>query len=181
MCVASSCVNGSNIVALRFGDYGAKEMLGVHLFAQSLTSFKLCATTCNRTQHVTSNSVGSCCPTVLHSFSGKHACVSLKIDETCVRDGFFSLRKQPFLLALRRCGRFARRNVRETSSAAKSEEKRLFSQARFFLTVCLMIRTPLHVPWCPYQPGVIVLWRFAVLLFSHQPVNFKKTFSFLIG
>ena len=93
---------------------------------KSLTSFKLCATTCNRvcngTQHVTSNSVGSCCPTVLHSFvrglaqlllrnqttfSGKHACVSLKIDETCVRDGFFSLRKQPFLLALRRCGRFA--------------------------------------------------------------------------
>ena len=79
------------------------------------------------------------------TFSGKHACVSLKIDETCVHDGFFSLRKQPFLLALRRCGRFARRNVRETSSAAKSKEKRLFSQARFFLTVCL-IRTPLHVP-----------------------------------
>ena len=65
------------------------------------------------------------------TFSGKHACVSLKIDETYVRDGFFSLRKQPFLLARRRCGRFARRNVRETSSAAKSKEKRLFSQARF--------------------------------------------------
>ena len=28
-CVASSWVNGSNIVALRFGDSGAKEMLGV--------------------------------------------------------------------------------------------------------------------------------------------------------
>ena len=44
-----------------------------------------------------------------------------------------SLRKHPFLLALRRWGRFARRNVvspRETSPAAKSEEKRMFSQAR---------------------------------------------------
>ena len=44
-----------------------------------------------------------------------------------------SLRKHPFLLALRRWGRFARRNVvppRETSPAAKSEEKRTFSQAR---------------------------------------------------
>ena len=44
-----------------------------------------------------------------------------------------SLRKHPFLLALRHWGRFARRNVappRETSSAVKSEEKRMFSQAR---------------------------------------------------
>ena len=36
-----------------------------------------------------------------------------------------SLRKHPFLLAPRRWGRSAR----ETSSAAKSEEKRMFSQA----------------------------------------------------
>ena len=35
------------------------------------------------------------------------------------------LRKHPFLLALRRWGRF-----HETSPAAKSEEKRMFSQAR---------------------------------------------------
>ena len=44
-----------------------------------------------------------------------------------------SLRKHPFLLALRRWGRFARRKVappRETSSAVKSEEKQMFSQAR---------------------------------------------------
>ena len=43
-----------------------------------------------------------------------------------------SLREHPFLLALRRWGRFARRNVvppRETSSAAKSEEKGIYSQA----------------------------------------------------
>ena len=41
-----------------------------------------------------------------------------------------SLRKHPFwLLALRRWGRFARRK-RKTSPAAKSEEKRMFSQAR---------------------------------------------------
>ena len=41
-----------------------------------------------------------------------------------------SLRKHPFwLLALRRWGRFARRK-RKTSPAAKSEEKRMFSNAR---------------------------------------------------
>ena len=45
-----------------------------------------------------------------------------------------SLGKDPFLLALRRWGRFARRNdvrPRETSPAAKSEEKRMLSQAKF--------------------------------------------------
>ena len=45
-----------------------------------------------------------------------------------------SLGKHPFLLALRRWGRFARRNdvrPRETSPAAKSEEKRMFLQANF--------------------------------------------------
>ena len=36
-----------------------------------------------------------------------------------------SLRKHPFLLALRRWGRFAQR----TSPAGKSEEERMFSQA----------------------------------------------------
>ena len=41
-----------------------------------------------------------------------------------------NLRKHPFLLALRRWGRFARDvPPRETSPAAKSEEKRMFSQA----------------------------------------------------
>ena len=39
---------------------------------------------------------------------------------------FSNLRKHPFVLALRRWGRFARRN--ETSPAAKSEDKRMFSQ-----------------------------------------------------
>ena len=45
-----------------------------------------------------------------------------------------SLGKHPFLLALRCWGRFARRNdvrPRETSPAAKSEEKRMLSQAKF--------------------------------------------------
>ena len=42
--------------------------------------------------------------------------------------GLSSLRKRQFLLALRRLGRFARRN--ETSLAAKNQEKRMFSQAR---------------------------------------------------
>ena len=46
--------------------------------------------------------------------------------------GISSLRKHPFLLALRRWGRFARRNdvpPRATSPAEKSVEKRMFSQA----------------------------------------------------
>ena len=42
-----SCANGSNIVALRFGDQGTKEMLGV---VGSLTGFKFCATTSNNMQ-----------------------------------------------------------------------------------------------------------------------------------
>ena len=41
-----------------------------------------------------------------------------------------SLRKHPFLLALRRCGHFAVNVLRETSPAAKSEEKRMFTQAK---------------------------------------------------
>ena len=41
--------------------------------------------------------------------------------------GPHSLRKHPFLLAVRRWGRFA--PPRETSPAANSEEKRMFSQA----------------------------------------------------
>ena len=48
--------------------------------------------------------------------------------------GSSSLGKHPFLLVLRRWGRFAPRNdvpPRETSPAGKSEEKRMFSQAKF--------------------------------------------------
>ena len=70
-----SYANGSNIVALRFGDHRTKEMLGVigwnvwpvSNFAQQH------ATTCNRvsqwTQHVTSNNAGSCWSTMLRPFA----------------------------------------------------------------------------------------------------------------
>ena len=70
-----SCANGSNIVALRFGDHRTKEMLEVvgwkvwpvSNFAQQHP------TTCNRvwkrTQHVTSNNFGSCWPTMLRPFA----------------------------------------------------------------------------------------------------------------
>ena len=68
---------------------------------------------------------------------------------------FVSLRKQPFLLALRRWGRFVR-IPREMSSAAESEEKRLFSQAK-----CLHVAVEndrectFHVPYmrfnCSYR------------------------------
>ena len=63
-----SCVNGSNIVALRFGDHGTKEMSGVvdwkvwpvSNFAQQHAT--TCNRVCNRTQHVTSiNVVGQQC------------------------------------------------------------------------------------------------------------------------
>ena len=41
-----SCANGSNIVALRFGDHGTKEML----LAQKSDRFKLCAAFPNNIQ-----------------------------------------------------------------------------------------------------------------------------------
>ena len=58
----------------------------------------------------------------------------------------FSLRKHPFLLALRRCGRFARNVHSETSTAAKSEEKRMFSQANNVCAATEIIpdRTSVH-------------------------------------
>ena len=61
-----NCANGSNIVALHFGDHGTKEMLGVVGWKGWLVSnfAQQHATTCNRvckrTQHVTSNNVWSC-------------------------------------------------------------------------------------------------------------------------
>ena len=70
-----SCPNGSNIVALRFGDHGTKEMLGVvgwkvwpvsNFVQQHLTT---CNRVCKRTQHITSNNVGSCLPTMLRPFA----------------------------------------------------------------------------------------------------------------
>ena len=73
-----SCANGSNIVALRFGDYGTKECCD--LFAQKFNEFqtlhknsqqhpKTCSGVCKRTQHVTLSNVGSCWPTILGPFS----------------------------------------------------------------------------------------------------------------
>ena len=57
-------------------------------------------------------------------------------------EGVCSLRKHPFLLALRRWGRFAR-NV----PAAKSEEKRMFSQARASaLSLFFKAKTEFHQP-----------------------------------
>ena len=44
-----SCANGSNIVALRFGDHGIKEMLG-SFWLKSLIGFKLCTRIPNNTQ-----------------------------------------------------------------------------------------------------------------------------------
>ena len=74
-----SCANGSNIVALRFGDHGTKEMLGVvgwkvwpvsNFVQQHATTSKTCNRVCKRTQHVNSNrNVGSCWPTMLRPFA----------------------------------------------------------------------------------------------------------------
>ena len=88
-----------------------------------------------------------------------------------------SLRKHPFLLALRRRGRFARRNVpRETSPSAKSEEKRMFSQVRqgisfqdfffprnqsaryFFLRSPIPARSPWALTHTPLSPSSEFKW-----------------------
>ena len=50
-----------------------------------------------------------------------------------------SLRKHPFVLALRRWGRFKRPR---TSPATKSEDKRVFSKARLQL-ICLKVTIPI--------------------------------------
>ena len=74
----NSCANGSNIVALRFGDHGTKKCW--ELLAEKFDRFQtlgnntqLHPTTCNRvckrTQYVTSNNVGSCWPTMLRPFA----------------------------------------------------------------------------------------------------------------
>ena len=74
-----SCANGSNIVALRFGDHGTKEMLGL-LLAEKFDWFQTfwnngqqhpttCNRVCKRRQHVTSNNVGSCLSTMLRPFA----------------------------------------------------------------------------------------------------------------
>ena len=70
-----SCANGSNIVALHFGDHGTKEMLGVvgwkgwpvSNFAQQHAT--TCNRVCKRTQNVTSNNVWSCWSTMLRPFA----------------------------------------------------------------------------------------------------------------
>ena len=70
-----SCANGSNVVALRFGHHGTKEMLGVagskvwlvSNFAQQLPT--TCNRVCKRPGRVTSKNVGSCWPTMLRPFA----------------------------------------------------------------------------------------------------------------
>ena len=94
-----SCANGSNIVALHFGDHGTKEMLGV--LAQKFDRFQTlrkncqkhlatCNRGCERTQHVTSDTILGVTTKSLHKALG-----TLRF-----KDG--SLRIQRFLLALRR-------------------------------------------------------------------------------
>ena len=73
------CANGSNIVALRFGDHGTKEMLAVVGWeVWPVSNFNLRNNTqqhpttwnrvCKQTQHVTSHNAGSCWPTLLRPF-----------------------------------------------------------------------------------------------------------------
>ena len=66
-----SCANGSNVVVLRFGDQGIKEMLGV-VGLEVWPVSKLCATT-RRKQHATGcsngrDNVGNYWPTILRIF-----------------------------------------------------------------------------------------------------------------
>ena len=66
------CLCGPNNVVLCFGDHGTKEMLGV--IGSKFDRFQ---TLCNNSQqhatgwmqHVTSNNVGSCWPTMLCPFA----------------------------------------------------------------------------------------------------------------
>ena len=84
-----SCANWSNIVALRFCDHGTKEMLGV--LAEKFDRFQTlrnntqqhpttCNRVCKRTQHVTSNNVGSCCTPMLRPF---HSALEINSTKFC--------------------------------------------------------------------------------------------------
>ena len=105
--VRKTCANGSNIVALRSSDHGTKEMLGVVGWkvwpVQTLRNNTqqhptTCNRVCKRTQHVTSNNVGSCWPTVLRSLArglrlhangrnnSQHCCAN-NVGSCCVRVG----------------------------------------------------------------------------------------------
>ena len=70
-----SFANKSNIVVLRFGDHGTKEILGVVGWKVWLVSNfgnniqQHAKGGCKRTQRVTSNKVGSCWPTMLRPFA----------------------------------------------------------------------------------------------------------------
>ena len=96
-----SCANGSNIVALRFGDHGIKEMLGVvgwkvwpvSNFTQHPT---ICNRVCKRTQHETSNNVGSCWPTMGNNVA---SVCSTKWLWRCMAAIFFSFRTYCDLLS----------------------------------------------------------------------------------
>ena len=67
-----SCVQTDATLPILLANNGGSCCVRLHA-AKSLTGFKLCATTCNRvwkrTQHVTSNNVGSCWPTLLLPFA----------------------------------------------------------------------------------------------------------------
>ena len=80
---------------LRFGDHGTKKCW--ELLAQKFDRFQTFATTCNRvckrTQHVTSDNVGSCWPTMLRpfarGFTRLRSCVFVLIISSLSTDVFF--------------------------------------------------------------------------------------------
>ena len=82
-CWRSCAINGSNIVALRLGDHGTKEMLRVvgsevgpvSNFAQQHAT--TCNRVCKRTQHVTSNNFESCWSTTLRPFGSARCSMRL--------------------------------------------------------------------------------------------------------
>ena len=71
----NSYENGSNIVVLRFGYHGTKELLAEKFdWFQTLRNKTpqhptTCNRMCERTQDVTSNNVGRCWPTMLRPFA----------------------------------------------------------------------------------------------------------------
>ena len=83
-----------------------------------------------------------------------------------------SLRKHPFLLALRRRGRFARRNdvpPREMSPSAKSEEKRMFSQANLWWNQLIISNFSVSCPAsaeCRPSAGHIRLFIYLIIFWE---------------
>ena len=85
----------------------------------------------------------------------------------------FSLRKRPFLLALRRWGRFARRNVCDSSTEFHTDDvKSVQNRVRNFITTGLASRTTRFAQW-----WIRVICLKSLLTLINSSINKLRNFT----